>query len=154
MPPAGALDLSPYAPSIPPIPQIDVHVDVPPIPQVMAIMKDYAGQASCFGDGDVYAIVGDPGTRPQFCGNTGGEMEAEVEKARSVAHGHFLLFRHDGKYYVVDDPATVLAIETMDQKLRDQGEQMRDLGKKFREEGQQIRDEAQKEREAGQKLRD
>ncbi len=141
LPPAGAQSL----PAIPPIPPIDVHVDVPPIPPVMAFMHSYEGHAHCFADGDAYALVGDSGTETRFCGNTGGEMEAEVEKARGAAHGHFLLFRHDGKYYIVDDPATVSQIEQMDKAVHDQGEQMRALGEQFRDAGRQARDEAREE---------
>ena len=65
---------------VPPIPPIDVHVEVPPMPPVMAYMHGYEGHASCFADGNAYAIVGDPGTQTRFCGNTQGEMEAEVER--------------------------------------------------------------------------
>lgn len=143
MPPAGAQALPP----IPPIPPIDVHVEIPPMPPVMAFMHDFEGHASCFADGDAYAIVGDPGTKTRFCGNTGGEMEAEVEKARAIAHGNFLLFRHDGKYYVVDDPAVVSQIEDMNKALQDQGEQMRALGEQFRDSSRQVREEARKDRE-------
>ncbi|HVN93042.1 MAG TPA: M56 family metallopeptidase [Terracidiphilus sp.] len=150
-PAAGQIPAVPPVPHIdvhvPPMPPMDIHVDVPPVPPVMAFMRDYEGRASCYADGDAYAIVGDPGSTPRLCGNTRGEMEAEVEKARGVAHGNFLLFRHDGKYYVIDDPATMQSIEAMDQKLRDEGAQMREFGKKFREQGQQLREEARKERE-------
>ena len=96
-------------------------------------MHGYEGHAHCFADGDAYAIVGDPGTETRFCGNTNGEMEAEIDKARAATHGHFLLFRHDGKYYIVDDPATVSQIEQMEKSVHDQGEQMRALGEQLRD---------------------
>jgi beta-lactamase regulating signal transducer with metallopeptidase domain len=144
-PPTMAFPAPGQIPAIPPIPPIDVHVDVPPIPPVMAFMHGYEGRASCFTDGDAYAIVGDPGTPSRFCGNTRGEMEAEVEKARAIAHGHFLLFRHDGKYYVIDDPAIVSQIEDMDKNMHDQSEQMRALGEQFRDSSRQVRDEARDE---------
>lgn len=147
MPPATAGESGNFAFYFPPVPPIDVQVEIPPMPPVMAYMKGFEGHASCFANGDAYAIVGDPGTKTRFCGNTGGEMEAEVEKARSSAHGHFLLFRHEGKYYVVDDPAIVSQIEDMNKALEDQGDQMRELGKQFREEGKQVREQARKERE-------
>lgn len=135
---------------VPPIPPIDVHVDIPPIPAMPAMklyMKGFEGHASCWANGDAYAIVGDHGTDTRFCGNTGDEMEAEVEKARSVAHGHFLLFRHDGRYYVVDDPATVSQIEDMNKAMRDQGDKMRALGDQFRDAGKEVREQAREERE-------
>jgi beta-lactamase regulating signal transducer with metallopeptidase domain len=144
VPPTGSQD---FAPAIQPIPPIDVHVDVPPI-SIMPFMKGFEGHASCFGNGDAYAIVGDPGTPTRFCGNSGGELEAEVEKARTVAHGHFLLFRHEGKFYVVDDPAIVSQIEDMNKALHDQGDQMRALGERFRDAGKQVSEDARKQREA------
>jgi beta-lactamase regulating signal transducer with metallopeptidase domain len=137
---------------VPPIPPIDVQVNVPPIP-AMAFMKGYEGHGFCLAnDGDTYAIVGDPGSKTRFCGNTGGEMEAEVEKARSVAHGHFLLFRHEGKYYIVDDPATVSQIEDMNKALQDQGEKMRALGEQYRDAGREVREQARKERETAENI--
>ncbi len=145
LPPAESQDS--FQVVVPPIPPIDVHVEVPPMPPVMAYMHGYEGHASCFADGDAYAIVGDPGTQTRFCGNTQGEMEAEVEKARTVAHGHFLLFRHEGKFYVVDDPAIVSQIESMNMDLQGQSDQMRKLGEQFRDEGKQIREETRKQRE-------
>jgi beta-lactamase regulating signal transducer with metallopeptidase domain len=131
---------------VPPIPPIDVQVHIPPMPP-MPPMRGFEGHAFCFTDGDSYAIVGDPGTKTRFCGNTGGEMEAEVEKARAVAHGHFLLFRHDGKFYVVDDPATVSQIEDMNKAMQDQGDKMRALGEQFRDAGRDVREQARMERE-------
>ncbi len=143
-PPLPPSTMELIVPRIPPIPPVDVHVDVPPIPPVMAFMNGYEGRARCFADGDAYAIVGDPGTPVRFCGNTRGEMEAQVEKARTIAHGHFLLFRHDGKYFIVDDPATVSQIEQMDKAVHDQSEQMRALGQQLREAGRQAREETRK----------
>jgi beta-lactamase regulating signal transducer with metallopeptidase domain len=132
-------------PRIPPIPPIDVQAVVPPMPPLMIFTDGYKGNAICLAGGDDYAIVDDPGTKTRFCGNTNGEMEAEVEKARAIAHGHFLLFRHDGKYYIVDDPATVSQIEQMEQAVHDQGEQMRALGEQLRDSSRQIRDQAREE---------
>jgi len=143
--PPGTMELA--VPRMPPIPPVDVEVQIPPMPPLGPFMHGYEGRATCFADGDAYAIVGDPGTPSRFCGNTRGEMEAEAEKARATAHGHFLLFRHDGKYYVVDDPAVVSQIEQMDKAVQDQSQQMRALGEQFRDEGRQARDEARQERE-------
>jgi len=110
----------------------------------MPFLKEFEGHASCFANGDAYAIVGGPGTKTRFCGSWGPDGEAEVEKARTVAHGPFLLFRHEGKYYVVDDPATVSQVEEMNKAVEGQGDQMRALGEQFRDEGRQARDEARR----------
>ena len=136
-------------PPIPPMRPIVVDVEPMKIPAVKLYLKGFEGHGLCrTDDGDAYAIVGDAGANTRFCGNTGGEMEAEVEKARSVAHGHFLLFRHDDKYYVVDDPATVSQIEDMNKAMRDQGDKMRALGEQYRDAGKDVREQARKEREA------
>lgn len=133
----------PAIPPIPPIPPVDIDIDFP----------------SCWGSGDSYAIVGGPETKTRFCGDWGDEGAADVEKARgetrNQAHGHFLLFRHAGKLYVIDDPAIVSQIEALD-KLRSARheemqallKQMRDAGQQARNTGEQARDEARKEREA------
>jgi beta-lactamase regulating signal transducer with metallopeptidase domain len=141
LPPNGSQESGPVIPAIPPI---DVEVRVPPMPPLMPFLQGFEGHASCFANGDAYAIIGDPGTRTRFCGNSGGELEAEVEKARSVAHGHFLLFRHGGKYYVVDDPAIVSQIEDMNKGLQDQSDQMRAAAQALRDAGRQIRESERK----------
>jgi len=71
----------------------------------------------------------------------------EIEKARKVAHGHFLWFRHDGKSYVVDDPAIVSQLEAMNKStdelhehMQAIGDQMRALGEQQRDLGKQMRD--------------
>ncbi len=151
LPPDALQGSGPVFPVIPPIPPIEVQVQVPPMPP-MPHMHGYEGHASCFGNGDTYAIVGDPGTETRFCGNSDGDNEAEVEKARSIAHGHFLLFRHEGKYYVVDDPATVSQIEAMDKALQEQGEKMRAFGEQMREAGKQAREAGRKARETARNI--
>ncbi len=153
LPPAESQDaVQVVVPPIPPMQPIVVDVDNVKMPTMKLYMKGFEGHGACWADGDAYAIVGDAGTDTRFCGNSGGEMEAEVEKARSVAHGHFLLFRHDGKYYVVDDPATVSQIEDMNKAMQDQGEKMRALGEQYRDAGRDVREQARKERETAENI--
>jgi hypothetical protein len=90
-------------------------------------------------DGEQYALVGDPGTKTRVRGwNVDGPED--IEKARQMAHGHFLWFRHDDKSYIVDDPAIVAQLEAMEKPIDDLGEQMKALGKQMRDLGQQQRD--------------
>jgi beta-lactamase regulating signal transducer with metallopeptidase domain len=96
--------------------------------------------------GDPYALVGDPGTHIRYNGDLDGEHKGEIDKARQMAHGHFLWFRHDDKSYIVDDPAIVAEIEAMDKPMDELGEQMKALGK-------QMRDLGQQQREAGSQMR-
>ena len=133
-------------PEIPSLPPIHVDMNIPPMPPMP--MMAFAGEWFCFPNGDSYAIVGDPGTKTRFCGDWGNEGASDVDKARTEAHGHFLLFRHEGKLYIDDDPGTVSQIEAMDKARQDVGDQMRALGKQMRETGQQARDAARKARES------
>jgi beta-lactamase regulating signal transducer with metallopeptidase domain len=140
-------------PSVPGVPPIDVQVHVPPIPPMPDIhVHVHVPQGPCMGNGDAYAIVGDPGTKTRFCGDWGDEGAADVEKARGQAHGHFLLFRHEGKLYIVDDPATVSQIEAAHQQVELQGEKMRALGRQMREAGEQAREAARKARETAKTI--
>ncbi len=100
------------------------------------------------GDGDDYAIVGDPGTHVRFSGNWDGDRVEAVEKARKVAHGHFLLFQHEDKTYIIDDPAIVAQVAEMNKPLDDLDDRMRDLSKQMREYGEQQREAARKARES------
>jgi hypothetical protein len=150
--PPAADDAAPAAAPVPPVPPqapgdaVPSGLPAPPAPGAYHYHFDYHY------DGDTYAIVGDPGTNPRFYGYWDDDRKAEIEKARSLAHGHFLWFRHDGKSYIVDDPAIVAQIETMDKPMQDLGAQMRDLGKQMREVSQQDREMARKAREASQNI--
>jgi beta-lactamase regulating signal transducer with metallopeptidase domain len=99
----------------------------------------FRGMHFSFG-GDPYALVGDPGSKPRFNGEWDGDRSEEIEKARKVAHGHFLWFRHDVKSYFIDDPAIVSQVEAMNKPMDELGDQMRALGKQMRELGEQQRD--------------
>ena len=149
--------LVPIAP-IAPMPQISVRI--PPdairvridpaitaeIAAARAEAYSFRGMHFSFG-GDPYALVGDPGTKTRFNGEWDGEHSEEIEKARKVAHGHFLWFRHEGKSYIVDDPAIVSQIEAMNKPMDELGDQMRALG-------QQMRDLGKQQREISKQMRD
>ncbi len=59
-------------------------------------------------DGDSYMIVHGNG---QVSVDGKAENEA-LQKARKMAHGDFVLYTHQGKSYLIDDPATVEQIES------------------------------------------
>ncbi len=159
-PPSPAAPVPSPAPLIPPI-DVEVHVPpmppMPPMPSMAALTAQVAKGLGGFEYewGDPYALVGDPGTKTHYLGGWGdwdGDRNAEIEKARKVAHGHFLWFRHDGKSYIVDDPAIVSQIEAMEKPMEDLSAQMKDLGKQMREAGQQAREEARKAREMSRSI--
>ena len=149
-PEAGAGSF-PGMPPMPPMPRVHVDVNIPG-PAFNAEVYDFAGRGRCFADDDSYAIVGDPGTKTRFCGDWDDEGHNDVDKARSTAHGHFLLFRHEGKLYIIDDPETVQQIETMNAAADSVRDQMRALGQQMRAEGEQAREAARKARKAAQNL--
>lgn len=158
--PAAGADAMPAIPPVPPldvqVPDVDVYgpvvnVHVPPLHIHRDFDFDFKSDWGGFG-GEPIAIVGDPGTEPRLFGwwnsdRRYSDRDEAIEKVRKVAHGHFILFQRDNKTYYIDDPAIVSQFEAMDQKLHDEGEQMRELGKKYREQGQQLRDEARRQRE-------
>ncbi|MGB6743623.1 MAG: M56 family metallopeptidase [Terracidiphilus sp.] len=162
--PASANDAEPApapAPPVPPTPSIDVVVPVPPVPEIHVEVPvppvpgrdgDRYHYAYHYTDGDPYVIVGDAGNKSRYSGDWDGERQADIDKARAMAHGHFLLFRHDGKTYLIDDPAVMSEIESMQKPMEALGDQMRDLGKQMREEGQQQREEARKARQTAENI--
>ena len=80
-------------------------------------------------NGDSYAIIRGDGSR-QMSFN-GDIHSSDIDKARQQAGGKdFLWFRHDGKNYMIDDPATLAQIEAMYKPMEDLGRQQEELGKK------------------------
>jgi hypothetical protein len=87
-------------------------------------------------DGEPYALVGDekrlmPGFSPE-----------QLDKARKMAHGHFLLFHHNGKVYLVDDAATVKQLETAEFNTAEQEKRMREQGRMMSEQGRLLSEQA------------
>jgi beta-lactamase regulating signal transducer with metallopeptidase domain len=89
--------------------------------------------------GDSYAIVrGDGSHQMSFNGDI---HSSDIDKARQQAGGKdFLWFRHEGKSYIVDDPATLAQIEAMYKPMEDLGRQQEELGKKQEALGKQQED--------------
>ena len=153
--PPVVLNMAPFPPNPPivlRIPRDEMSLQMGP--EFRAEIAAAKAEARNFGigfaylqDGDQYALVGDPGTHTRFNGVWDGNHEEEIEKARKMAHGHFLWFRHDGKSYIVDDPAIVAQIEAMNKPMDDLGAQMRGLGEQMREVGKQ-------QTEAGKQMHD
>lgn len=161
-PPVGGVDagpapMAPLAPDpaledMPPMPPFSVQVHPGPIhiridPSIRAEIdaaraqqRIYRGSSYTYNDGDPYALVGDPGSHAHFNGDWDGNHKEDIEKARKIAHGHFLWFRHEGKSYVVDDPTVVAEIEAMNKPMDDLGVQMHALGEQMRAFGEQQRD--------------
>ena len=93
----------------------------------------FGPQAGGPNHGEGYILVGEekpqpeagrPGFGPGF-GPGPGQPPAEIEKARKLAKGHFLLFQHEGKSYLVDDAAALAPIEALEQQIGAFHNQMR-----------------------------
>jgi beta-lactamase regulating signal transducer with metallopeptidase domain len=86
-------------------------------------------------DGESYALIsGDHSESMNFSGDL---HTSEIDKARKLAHGHFLWFEHDDKQYYIDDPAIISQIEAMYKPMEELGRQQEELGKKQEELGRQ-----------------
>jgi hypothetical protein len=101
--------------------------------------------------GESYAIVGDEKNNDGYGPRFG---KHDIEKARKLAHGHFLWFERDGKSYFVDDPAVVAQLESADKNLEDLGRQMSEQGKQMREQSRQMREQSRKFAEQARQFRE
>jgi predicted nucleic acid-binding Zn-ribbon protein len=91
-----------------------------------------------FDDDNTYAYVTGNGEKStHFSGNWYNGSKEEIEKARKIAHGDFLWFERDGKSYVIDDPAALAPLKTMQDKMDTLGEQQEALGKQQEDLGRQ-----------------
>jgi beta-lactamase regulating signal transducer with metallopeptidase domain len=101
---------------------------------------------------DTYRVFGDEGHRLRFDGDLSADCEEAAGKTRQSLQGQVLFVCHEGKPYVIDDPAALAQIDEIDKEMNDKSEQMKALGKQMRDQSQQAREEARKEREAAEKL--
>ncbi|HUH62168.1 MAG TPA: M56 family metallopeptidase [Terracidiphilus sp.] len=100
-------------------------------------------------DGESFALILGPDEQHMnFSGNWSGNIREQIERARRAAHGPFLWFRHDGKSYLVDDPAIVNQIAAMYKPMDELGRQQEELGKQQEELGKQQEELGRKQEEA------
>ncbi|MGA7522023.1 MAG: M56 family metallopeptidase [Acidobacteriaceae bacterium] len=96
--------------------------------------------------GNSWAFVG-PSTRFRFSGRWEGNLQAQIDRARKMTHGSFLWFSHDGKSYIVDDPAIVQKLQHLDQPIEELGQQQEALGKQQEALGRQQEELARQQEE-------
>jgi hypothetical protein len=134
-----------------PAESIHVHLDPAIRAEIAAAREEMRQYRNYWDDGEPWALVGDPGSKPKhfgrWDGDGDGDRAAEIERARKSAHGHFLWFSRDGKSYIVDDPAIVTQLEALNKPVDDLSTQMHALGDKMRALGEQ-------QRELGKQMRD
>ncbi|MGB9030825.1 MAG: hypothetical protein WCC27_11950, partial [Acidobacteriaceae bacterium] len=100
-------------------------------------------------DGESYAIVEGTGTSITFSGSWSDNRKAELDAARKVAKGPFLWFTHNGKSYIVDDPAILAKLRAMYKPMEDLGRQQGLLGKQQEALGKQQEELAREQEDAG-----
>ena len=97
------------------------------------VVRDDSGQGPGYSyhysnNGDSYALVtGEARDLMEFSGDI---HTGEIDKARKMAHGNFLWFHHNGKSYVVDDPAILSRLHAMYAPMDALGRQQEILGSK------------------------
>lgn len=81
-------------------------------------------------DGESWAIVQGPKEKGvRFSGNWNDDVNAQIDKVRSMTSAPFLWFTHDGKSYIIDDPATVARISALYKPIEALGRQQEALGR-------------------------
>ncbi len=132
---AGRVIVVPDVPRRIVIPEIHaMTIRVPNPAPTIAFARAFADAAKANGyayyysdNGESFGIVRGNGEHMQFSGDL---HTADIDKIRKMAHGDFLWFNHDGKYYYVDDPATLAKIEAMYKPMELLGKQQEELGRK------------------------
>jgi beta-lactamase regulating signal transducer with metallopeptidase domain/predicted nucleic acid-binding Zn-ribbon protein len=104
-------DVAPVqAPEPPPTPE--ANEDMAPVPPKPPRHGHNVNTYSYSDDGeDSFAIVRDGGNSTVSI--NGGRSKWELEKAREKYHNNFIWFEHDGKSYVITDPAILAQSEAM-----------------------------------------
>ena len=80
-------------------------------------------------NGETYALVSGPDADVNFSGDWNHGHSDEIKKAAKMAHGKFLWFLRDGKSYMVEDPAMLAQIETLNSQMESLGKQQEALGR-------------------------
>lgn len=97
-------------------------------------------------NGDSWAVVAGPDQDISFTGVWNGGTREAIEKARKQAHGKFLWFTHDGKSYMIDDPALMAQVENMYKPMQELGRQQAELGRQQAKLGQQQSEMSKQQR--------
>jgi hypothetical protein len=88
-------------------------------------------------NGDSWAVVTGPDQHINFSGEWNSSTREAIEKARKLSNGKFLWFTHNGKSYLIDDPAVVAQIQAMYQPMQELGRKQEELGRQQAKLGQE-----------------
>ena len=169
IPPAPPADLAPTVAPLPPLPVVSAWPQTLDGESSMAILGngnsvtirgphhfliDDGDAVNGFGfqfteHGDSWAVVKGPGTQFTFSGSWPGDFAAEIDRVRKQANGPFLWFHHDGKSYIVTDPAIVNRAAALSKPMLDLdvrqtllGQTQANLGKQQEEMAREAKDAA------------
>jgi hypothetical protein len=155
----GAPPVPPIHVLVPPVPP--VHVNIPPIPNIdaqvtkaqleaMDSMREGLDRNHAFYDGgEPWALVPAQGeTKAPLSGHLNGPDRAAIDNARKTAHAPFFWFKHDGKAYIVEDPAVIAQVQSLEKPIDELRSQMRAIGKQQRDLGHQLRQQMSQQRQA------
>lgn len=144
-PPAPPAAEAPEAPEAPAMPDMATP---PEPPEQSAMRAGHHGYMYHYGwDGDSYALV--TGDNQHITMTSDGDEMAELDKARHAANGPFLWFRHDGKSYIVTDPAIIASLQKMYAPMDELGKQQAALGRQQEALGRKQEELGRQQREAG-----
>lgn len=150
------------SPDVAPLPALAPVAPLPPNPDGMEVEdspdtlvsnddQDLKGYTYGFSDnGESYAIIEGPGNDVTFSGSWDSERRAEIDAARKIAKGPFLWFTHEGKSYLVTDPAIVANVRAMYKPMEVLGHQQEALGQQQEVLGKQMEELSHQQEAAGQ----
>jgi hypothetical protein len=150
------------APGVPPLPAIAPAPPTPPdtdgievddSSDALTSDDDQNAKNFAFGfsdGGESYAIVEGENSSITFSGNWSDHRNAEIREARKVAKGPFLWFTHEGKSYIVTDPAIIAKVRAMYKPMEPLSHQQEVLGKQQEAFGKQMEDLARQQEAAGE----
>jgi predicted nucleic acid-binding Zn-ribbon protein len=153
---AGPADVrvASQAPPVPPNPPVAIgepsaapEVQAPVPPQPPAPEHGFAWGSST-GEGDSFAIIRGKDNTVTMS----GDYSQELEKAKRKYHTNFIWFEHDGKSYVITDPAILAQSEALfhhDRALDLQQESLSRMQAKLDAEMAQLRPEIEKASKPG-----
>ena len=98
-----------------------------------------------FAGGEPWALV--PAQGEPYPAHLSSADRTEIDNARKTAHAPFFWFRHEGKSYVIDDPAIVAQIQSLEKPTEELRSQMRALSKQQRDLSQQLRQKMREQRQ-------
>ncbi|MGD0787091.1 MAG: M56 family metallopeptidase [Terracidiphilus sp.] len=97
---------------------------------------------------DSYAVISPNREGMSFSGTWDDLTSQQIETARKQAKGEFLWFTHQGKAYILDDPAAIAQIESLIRSMEELDKQQKEMERQQKELGKQQEELARKMKDA------